>query len=73
MFIFYFNFKVFKLMGSLEEVVMPQNGIYHEGLTALADAFSNNPNLRILNHNLIQFVQLDCVSCIMFIVGWLLR
>ena len=43
--------KVFKLMGSLEEVVMPQNGIYFEGLTALADAFSNNPNLRILNMN----------------------
>merc|ERR1719282_2139166 len=43
--------KVFKLMGSLEEVVMPQNGIYHEGLTALADAFANNPNLKILNMN----------------------
>ena len=43
--------KVFKMMGSLEEVVMPQNGIYHEGLTALADAFSSNPNLRILNMN----------------------
>jgi len=43
--------EVFKLMGSLEEVVMPQNGIYHEGLTALAEAFSNNPNLRILNLN----------------------
>ena len=43
--------KVFKLMGSLEEVVMPQNGIYHEGLSALADAFSRNPNLRILNMN----------------------
>ena len=43
--------KVFKLMGSLEEVVMPQNGIYHVGLTALADAFSCNPNLRILNMN----------------------
>ena len=43
--------QVFKLMGSLEEVVMPQNGIYHEGLSALADAFSNNPNLRILNMN----------------------
>ena len=43
--------KVFKLMGSLEEVVMPQNGIYYEGLTALADAFSNNPNLKILNMN----------------------
>ena len=43
--------KVFKLMGSLEEVVMPQNGIYHVGIAALADAFSNNPNLRILNLN----------------------
>ena len=38
-------------MGSLEEVVMPQNGIYFEGLTALAAAFANNPNLRILNLN----------------------
>merc|ERR1719481_2411061 len=43
--------QVFKLMGSLEEVVMPQNGIYHEGLTALADAFASNPNLKILNMN----------------------
>jgi Ran GTPase-activating protein (RanGAP) involved in mRNA processing and transport len=43
--------EVFKLMGSLEEVVMPQNGIYHEGLAKLADAFSHNPNLRILNMN----------------------
>lgn len=43
--------EVFKLMGSLEEVVMPQNGIFFEGITALADAFSNNPNLRILNMN----------------------
>eukprot|EP00092_Neocalanus_flemingeri_P036782 GFUD01040043.1.p1 GENE.GFUD01040043.1~~GFUD01040043.1.p1 ORF type:complete len:2751 (-),score=928.30 GFUD01040043.1:212-8194(-) len=43
--------QVFKLMGSLEEVVMPQNGIYHEGLSALADAFASNPNLKILNMN----------------------
>ena len=43
--------EVFKLMGSLEEVVMPQNGIYHEGLAALADAFSHNPNMKILNMN----------------------
>lgn len=43
--------EVFKLMGSLEEVVMPQNGIYHVGLSALSDAFSCNPNLRILNMN----------------------
>ena len=41
----------FKKMGSLEEVVIPQNGIYHEGIAALSDAFSNNPNLRILNMN----------------------
>ena len=43
--------EVFQLMGSLEEVVMPQNGIYHEGLAALAEAFSHNPNLKILNMN----------------------
>jgi len=43
--------EVFKLMGSLKEVTMPQNGIYHDGLTALADAFSNNPNLRHLDMN----------------------
>jgi hypothetical protein len=43
--------EVFKLMGTLEEVVMPQNGIYHVGIEALADAWGNNPNLRILNIN----------------------
>ncbi|WAQ98909.1 RAGP1-like protein [Mya arenaria] len=43
--------EVFKLMGSLEEVAMPQNGINHEGITALAEAFQHNPNLRILNLN----------------------
>ncbi len=43
--------EVFKKMGSLEEVVMPQNGIYHEGISALSDAFASNPNLRILNMN----------------------
>ena len=30
---------------------MPQNGIFHEGIAALAQAFSQNPNLRILNLN----------------------
>ena len=43
--------EVFKAMGSLEEVVMPQNGIYFEGITALADAFANSPNLKHLNMN----------------------
>ena len=40
-----------QLMGSLEEVAMPQNGINHEGITALSDAFASNTNLRILNLN----------------------
>ena len=36
-------------MGSLEEVQMPQNGINHPGITALAEAFAVNKNLRHLN------------------------
>lgn len=28
---------------------MPQNGIYHVGVTALADAFAHNPGMRIIN------------------------
>ncbi|XP_076248152.1 ran GTPase activating protein [Calliopsis andreniformis] len=42
---------VFKTLTSLEEVVMPQNGIYHVGITALANGLSANPGLRILNLN----------------------
>jgi len=38
-------------MGSLEEVCMPQNGINHQGIAALAGAFECNKNLRILNLN----------------------
>ena len=38
-------------MGSLEEVNMPQNGINHPGVTALATAVQHNPSLRILNLN----------------------
>lgn len=30
---------------------MPQNGIYHPGISALSDAFKNNKNLQILNLN----------------------
>ncbi|CAG5897499.1 unnamed protein product [Menidia menidia] len=41
----------FQLMGSLEEVHMPQNGINHPGVTALAVAMQHNPGLRILNLN----------------------
>ena len=38
-------------MGSLKELQMPQNGILHEGITALADALTTNTNLRLLNMN----------------------
>ena len=38
-------------MGSMEEVHMPQNGINHPGVTALATAMQHNAGLRILNLN----------------------
>ncbi|ELT89424.1 hypothetical protein CAPTEDRAFT_107728, partial [Capitella teleta] len=41
--------EAFKAIGSLEEVRMPQNGIFHEGITALAEAFAFNPKLKILD------------------------
>ncbi|XP_061701940.1 ran GTPase-activating protein 1a isoform X2 [Syngnathoides biaculeatus] len=41
----------FQLMGSLEEIHMPQNGINHPGVTALATAVQDNPHLRTLNLN----------------------
>ena len=34
-------------IGTLEEVTVPQNGINHEGITALAHAFEHSPNLRV--------------------------
>lgn len=40
-----------QLIGSLEEVHMPQNGINHPGVTALATAMQHNPQLRVLNLN----------------------
>ncbi|XP_061519919.1 ran GTPase-activating protein 1b isoform X2 [Phycodurus eques] len=43
--------KAFQLMGSLEEVHMPQNGINHAGVTALASAMQHNKDLRVLNLN----------------------
>ncbi|KAF3853276.1 hypothetical protein F7725_013964 [Dissostichus mawsoni] len=42
--------KAFQLMGSLEEVHMPQNGINHAGVMALASAMRHNPDLRALRH-----------------------
>ncbi|KOB77290.1 Ran GTPase-activating protein, partial [Operophtera brumata] len=42
---------VFRSMGTLEEVAMPQNGIYHVGISALSEAFKHNPALSRLNLN----------------------
>uniref|UniRef100_A0A3B3S8Y6 Ran GTPase-activating protein 1 n=1 Tax=Paramormyrops kingsleyae TaxID=1676925 RepID=A0A3B3S8Y6_9TELE len=43
--------QAFQMMGSLEEVHMPQNGINHPGVTALARAMQSNQKLRVLNLN----------------------
>lgn len=41
----------FREVGSLEEVAMPQNGIYHLGISALSESLRENENLKILNLN----------------------
>ncbi|KAJ8251602.1 hypothetical protein GJAV_G00223110 [Gymnothorax javanicus] len=43
--------QAFQLMGSLEEIHMPQNGINHPGVTALASAVQHNLQLRVINLN----------------------
>lgn len=42
---------VFKMMGSLEHVAMPQNGIQYPGITELAAAFAHCKNLKHVNLN----------------------
>lgn len=41
----------FHKVGSLEELAIPQNGIYHPGITALSESLKENENLKILNLN----------------------
>jgi len=43
--------KAFKILGSLEEITMPQNGIRPEGVLSLAEAFKENKNLKCININ----------------------
>ncbi|XP_049953322.1 ran GTPase-activating protein 1 isoform X2 [Schistocerca serialis cubense] len=43
--------EVFKTVGTLEHLSMPQNGIYHVGITAICEALTHNPNLKILDLN----------------------
>lgn len=41
--------RFFKMLGTLESVAMPQNGIYATGIKSLADAFASNKNLKVIN------------------------
>ncbi len=43
------------MLDSLIEVSLPQNGIYHEGISALAQAFGNNKNLEVIDYCLLLF------------------
>ncbi|XP_066932823.1 ran GTPase-activating protein 1-like [Clytia hemisphaerica] len=43
--------KAFKLLGSLEEITMPQNGIRPDGVSILCEAFKENLNLKVININ----------------------
>ncbi|VDO28536.1 unnamed protein product [Haemonchus placei] len=43
--------EAFTVLGSLEEVSIPQNGIRAAGICALARSFRSNPSLRLININ----------------------
>lgn len=42
---------VFGEIQTLQEIIIPQNGIYHVGMSALADALKKNPNMQVINFN----------------------
>lgn len=50
-YIWLFSLFILQVIGTLEEIAMPQNGINHAGITALSGALAVNSNLRILNLN----------------------
>lgn len=62
---------MYQLMGSLEEVHMPQNGINHPGVTALASAMQKNPGLRILNLNDNTFTEKGAVAMAQVLRCWI--
>ena len=49
-----------QILGSLVEVSMPQNGIYHEGISALADAFGHNHGMEVCLFTCVIFVTDFC-------------
>jgi Ran GTPase-activating protein 1 len=42
---------VFQDIQTLEEITIPQNGIYHPGMFALAEALKKNLNMKVINFN----------------------
>lgn len=62
---------MYQLMGSLEEVHMPQNGINHAGVTALASAMKHNPGLRILNLNDNTFTEKGAIAMAQVLSCWI--
>ncbi|NXH20016.1 RAGP1 protein, partial [Bucco capensis] len=54
--------EAFGIIGTLEEVEMPQNGINHPGITALAQAFAINPLLKVINLNDNTFTEKGAVA-----------
>ena len=54
--------KAFSVIGTLEEIQLPQNGIQHEGIAALAEAVKVNKNLSHLNLNDNIFTEKGAVS-----------
>ncbi|XP_053111247.1 ran GTPase-activating protein 1 isoform X2 [Hemicordylus capensis] len=54
--------EAFRVIGTLEEVHMPQNGINHAGITALAQAFAVNLLLRVINLNDNTFTEKGAVA-----------
>lgn len=57
-----FMFLTHQVIGTLKEVHMPQNGINHPGITALAQAFAINPLLRVINLNDNTFTEKGAVA-----------
>lgn len=43
--------QVFKKIKTLEEITIPQNGIYAVGIAALSEALKVNHNMKVLNLN----------------------
>ncbi|XP_072512354.1 ran GTPase-activating protein 1 [Notamacropus eugenii] len=54
--------EAFGIIGTLEEIHMPQNGINHPGVTALAQAFAGNSLLRVINLNDNTFTEKGAVA-----------